>query len=426
MKRFLLFYFIFFCFHLAYPQSLVKVGDGYSGTSVNTTVFRKCSVVSFGDYQYTSYYDQEGYVVVGKRFTSSEKWEIRRTQYKGNVKDAHNVISIMVDGEGYVHLSFDHHGNPLRYCRSVAPYSLTFGDEESMIGRDEEDVTYPEFYRMPDGELLFAYRSGSSGKGNMVLNKYDLRTHCWNRVKDVLIDGEGERNAYWQMCVDKQGVIHLSWVWREAWMVETNHDLCYARSVDGGYTWSKSDGTLYSLPITASNAEYIQMISQGSDLINQTSMTTDEEGHPFIATYWRAPNDSIPQYKMIWNDGDGWHTQQISQRTTPFSLSGGGTKMIPVARPQIAVRGGNVYCIFRDEEHRSKVSLSHTENVETGIWETTDLTDFSVEAWEPSYDTVLWQQGGPLHVFIQHTRQGDGEQAVQSPPTGVYIMEVAL
>jgi hypothetical protein len=28
--------------------------------------------------------------------------------------------------------------------------------------------------------------------------------------KDNLIDGEGKRNAYWQMAIDKKGFIHLS------------------------------------------------------------------------------------------------------------------------------------------------------------------------------------------------------------------------
>ena len=63
----------------------------------------------------------------------------------------------------------------------------------------------------------------------------------WERIQDVLIDGEGNRNAYWQMHVDENGIIHISWVWRETWMVETNHDLCYAQSADGGHTWRKSD-----------------------------------------------------------------------------------------------------------------------------------------------------------------------------------------
>ena len=79
------------------------------------------------------------------------------------------------------------------------------------------------------------------------MNRYSLKDHKWARVQDVLIDGEDKRNAYWQLYVDEKGTIHLSWVWRETWQVETNHDLCYARSFDNGVTWYKSDGEQYKL-----------------------------------------------------------------------------------------------------------------------------------------------------------------------------------
>ena len=38
-------------------------------------------------------------------------------------------------------------------------------------------------------------------------------------MQDVLIDGKSA-NAYWQLYMDKAGAIHLSWVWRETWMVK--------------------------------------------------------------------------------------------------------------------------------------------------------------------------------------------------------------
>lgn len=78
---------------LCYPQHLVEVGKGYSCTSVNTTVFRNNSLITHGDEQYISYYDAEGYLVLGKRKLNSELWTLHRTQYRGNVKDAHNIIS---------------------------------------------------------------------------------------------------------------------------------------------------------------------------------------------------------------------------------------------------------------------------------------------------------------------------------------------
>ena len=182
----------------------------------------------------------------------------------------------------------------------------------------------------------------------MVMNRYDVASGKWSRVHDILIDGEGKRNAYWQMCTDSKGTIHLSWVWRETWLVETNHDMCYARSTDGGKTWQRSDGTAYRLPITMATAEIAWPIPQKSELINQTSMTTDPDGRPLIATYWREQGDSIPQYRLVSHDGKGWHMETVGRRTMPFSLAGGGTKMIPIARPRVVSDGKKLIYIFRD------------------------------------------------------------------------------
>lgn len=409
----------------AHAQRLIEVGKGYSRTSVNTTVFRNSPLVTNGNIQYISYYDADGFLTLGKRKLTDTQWTLKRTQYRGNVADAHNVISMAVDGDGYLHLAFDHHGNQLNYCRSTAPGSLSVGDKEPMTGNNESDVTYPEFYRLSGGDLLFAYRSGASGKGNLVMNRYDRETRTWTRVQDVLIDGEGERNAYWQLYVDDAGVIHLSWVWRETWMVETNHDLCYARSTDNGKTWQKSNGENYTLPIRQDNAEYACHIPQNSELINQTSMTADAEGHPYIATYWREQGDSVPQYRLVWHDGSQWHTSQIMNRSQPFTLKGGGTKMIPISRPRIVADGGKAWLFFRDAERGSKVSMAYTDNLTQKTWQVKDLTDFRVEAWEPSLDLELWKQQRKVHLFVQTTHQGDGERTVAVEPTPVYVLEVS-
>lgn len=424
MKRILLLTFLLISVSaVCLSQRLVEVAKGYSCTSVNTAVFRNNSLVTHKGEQYISYYDAEGYLVLGKRKLKSKKWTIHRTQYKGNVKDAHNIISMMVDGEGYLHVSFDHHGHKLNYCRGIAPGSLELGEKVPMTGVDEGNVTYPEFYPLSGGDLLFAYRSGSSGRGNLVMNRYSLKNHAWTRVQDVLIDGENQRNAYWQLYVDEKGTIHLSWVWRETWHVETNHDLCYARSFDNGVTWYQSNGEKYQLPITASNAEYACRIPQNSELINQTSMSADADGKPYIATYWREPGSDVPQYRIVWNDGKTWKYRQVTDRKTPFSLKGGGTKMIPVARPRIVVEDKEIFYIFRDEERGSRVSRAHTTDVSHGKWSVTDLTDFS---WMPGNRLMipeLWKERWKLHLFVQHTRQGDGERTAEIEPQMIYVLE---
>ena len=132
------------------------IGLGWSNNSVNTVIFRNSALTTFKGVQYTAYYDPEGRVVLAKRKLNAQKWDTLITPYSGNVKDAHNDISIAIDSDGYLHMSWDHHDTRLRYARSKMPYSLELGQEKAMTGKEEEKVTYPEFHNLPEGKLLFA------------------------------------------------------------------------------------------------------------------------------------------------------------------------------------------------------------------------------------------------------------------------------
>ena len=114
--------------------------------------------------------------------------------------------------------------------------------------------------------------------------------------------------------------------------VYKRQDINYA--ADGGlyaelvqnrdFEYSSKDG---SHPVSYTHL-YACRIPQNSELINQTSMSADAGGHPYIASYWRDPDSDVPQYRIVWHDGQMWHSRPVSGRTTPFSLKGGGTKMI--------------------------------------------------------------------------------------------------
>ncbi|AXY77893.1 neuraminidase [Paraflavitalea soli] len=403
------------------------IADGWANNSINVVVFRKNSLVTHDGWQYTAFYDQDRYVVLGKRKQGAAQWQLKRTPYQGNTADAHNTISLMVDGDGYLHLSWDHHNNALRYCRSSSPGSLELTDKMPMTGQLEERVSYPEFYKLPNGNLLFLYRNGQSGQGNLVINQYDRHTKKWSSLHSNLIDGEGQRNAYWQACVDTKGTLHLSWVWRETPDVASNHDLAYARSKDGGLTWEKSTGEKYLLPITAATAEYACRIPQKSELINQTSLYADGKGMPYIATYWREAGSAVPQYHVVYANGKQWQVQDLGFRTTPFSLSGGGTKRIPISRPQVMVwrtgRRITAALVFRDAERNDKVSVAIKNDITKGAWQVTDLTTESVGSWEPTYDTEWWKQKGILQLFVQKVEQVDGEGKANIPPQPIQVLE---
>jgi hypothetical protein len=414
--------------HVARPSTrLVRVGEGWARNQVNAVIFRRNSVVSHGRRQYVAFYDAEARVVLAKRSLGTTRWELKRTQYKGDAVDAHRSISIAVDGAGFLHVVWNQHDSPLQYTRGVRPGSLELSAQTPMLGEREARVTYPEFYKLPGGGLLFLYRDGASGGGNLVLNRYDAKAGRWARLQDRLIDGEGERNAYWQATVDGRGHVHLSWVWRETPDVMTNHDLCYAKSEDGGKTWMKSTGEPYRLPIKAGTAEYVLRIPQGSELINQTSMTADGRGRPYVVSYWRPEGTSVPQYQLVYHDGRLWRSVQVTRRTTPFSLSGRGTRRIPVSRPQVVVRERRgrpeVFVIFRDAERGERVSVAACRRLPRADCAVSDLSEEPFGMWEPTYDPEVWRTRGELHLFVQRVGQGQGETTEDIPAQPVSILE---
>lgn len=414
----------------AVTTKLSVVGKGWSENSVNATIFRKNSVVSSTNYQFVAYYDSTAHVVIARRKHGSDSWELNQTQYTGNVRDAHNVISLMVDGAGYLHMSWDHHNNQLHYCRSLQPEGLAMGEMQSMVGENEKLVSYPEFYAMADGGLLFAYRDGGSGNGNLVLNRYNLATQSWSRLQTNLIDGEGQRNAYWQMYVDHLGTIHVSWVWRETPDVHSNHDMCYACSKDGGHSWQKSTGEEYQLPINSETAELVKAIPQGSNLINQTSMTTDRDGNPFIATYYKEAGDSCTQFHIIYRHDGLWKSSVATNRSLDFELGGVGSRSIPISRPQLMiVKRGNeqqLVLIYRDEEVGNNVVMATSTLADQLNWTSQIISPYPVDRWEPSYDSELLKKQNKLDIYFQRVAQGQAETSVALKPQDVGVLEVKI
>ena len=154
-------------------------------------------------------------------------------------------------------------------------------------------------------------------------------------------------------------------------------------------------------------------------------MSADSRGYPYIVTYWRNTDSKVPQFRVVWYNGNEWKQQQVTNRVTPFTLSGGGTKMIPVSRPRIVISPKDqIKVIYRDIERGNKVTVATTSDLNRAKWKLKDMTDFPVGAWEPTFDTELWRLKHKLHVFVVNTAQGDGEKSVDLPAQPVYILEI--
>lgn len=388
------------------------VPDGFAGSSVNVLAGLQHSLLTHGDTQYAAFYAADSTLMLAKRPRGATTWTTQRTAYTGRTADAHNHVALGVDGDGVLHLAWDHHNNALNYARGIAPGSLELGPREPMTGQLESRVTYPAFLSLPDGDLLFFHRDGGSGRGNLVLSRYRVRDRAWSRVHANLINGEGVRSAYPACTVDSQGRLHLAWVWRATPDVATNQDLAYARSPDGGATWTSVDGAPLAVPFTATTADYALRIGPNRSLMNPPSLAVDQAGRPLLANYWTPEGSDIPQYHLVHHDGTAWRITQVTQRTTPFTLAGGGTKNPPISRSVLVTRSSPgdtaAMLLYRDDERGGRIVAASSPDLLNPVWTFTELTAGSVGAWEPSRDPVAWARDGELHLLVQAVTQRDG------------------
>ena len=281
------------------PSRIIELGNAYASTTVNTTIFRHHGVVTHGDWQFTAYYTSDtAFKVVGRDLRNNE---IQSATIEGQFKtaDVHNCISLGVDSDGYVHISYDHHGVALNYRRSLAPHNVTaWSDTLPMTGINEGRVTYPYFLMQPatassPERLLFLYRHGGAGNGDGCLKVYDSSTQRWTDLCERFVKGMEQvpwtSNAYWNHpAFDRDGNLLLSWVWRVNQKASANADFIFnhnhgfAKSPDG-VRWFTSHGVGLSLPMTQVNSEVIWPTPAGATIANQCSSAVDSNGYLHIA-----------------------------------------------------------------------------------------------------------------------------------------------
>ncbi|HVK06858.1 MAG TPA: BNR repeat-containing protein [Armatimonadaceae bacterium] len=415
------------------PFQRLPLGEAYASNTVNATVFRVNALTTRGGTQYATWYAPGGAVVVASRPVEGDRWDFHEIKDAvGNVKDAHNGVVVGVSSDGHLHLAYDHHANPLRYRVTTNPGDIrSFGPVRPMTGRTESRVTYPQFIDAPDGTLLFFYRDGHSGAGRLCLNRYDPEQRgTWEALHHPLIDGADECNPYgWRPAFGPDGSLHVAWCWRDTSDARTNHDICYARSDDGGRTWKRGDGTPQPLPITPANADVADPVPTGSNLLNQCGATVDAQGHPHLAHY-HSDASGVPQYVHLWHDGSKWERHFVSKRSHAFNLGGTGTLKIPMSRPEIAAQAnGDLWVITRDNEaggdrirlYRGRLADRYRTWTPYDVAVGTDLGE-----WEPTYDVARLRQSGVLSMFVLPCRQGDHETVTDFGPQEAAVLEVRL
>lgn len=271
-------------------------------------------IVTFGDYQYTVYWDADRVMAMARRDLRNDSVQtVRMPDFTLKADDRHRNTCLGVSAaDGRLHLSWDHHNDPLRYTKTRAGF-LTEPSEQisleeiepaqSMLADPtlEQQVTYPRFFTDPQGTLFCFYRIGGSGNGDNYLHRYNAGEATWTRVGMVFShlgtyapwSNSTSRCVYLHdLLFDSKGRLHATWTYREtgaSWA--SNHDLHYAYSDDGGATWRNNAGRQIA---DLAAGDPIELADPGivvweipvySWLMNAGCMGFDSKDRPHVLTY---------------------------------------------------------------------------------------------------------------------------------------------
>ncbi len=410
--------------HQVGPDCVVKTDDNI--WSVSWASFDQDKVVSYGDYQYALYWDEDLVLTLVRRNLKTNGFQQLRMEDfvlaaglpKEYAKDGHrNVVLGISPGDGRLHLSWGHHNDNLFYTRSVKGFVTSppatisaddFEPEQPLAPNEPKSVTYPRFVNDNKDKLYFFCRNGIAGAGDIAFFEYNATNGTWSLIADQLLSSKGfypdwgekgshNRNAYMNdLLFDGNGRLHLTWLWREwdenpdkraRWhrSYASNHDLNYAYSDDYGRTWKNNAGVQIA---DTRRGERISIDSEGivvwkippfSWMLNQCGMTLDSHNNPHVATVhmekvFKPENlqtmtdklDPTQRYRQnyyhYWRDDDG--TWHRSQPLKQYAYH---------ARPAIVAAPDDTIIIFFQTGGRGIRCHTALANDNWSRWQTAQL-----------------------------------------------------
>ncbi|KAF9495547.1 hypothetical protein BDN71DRAFT_1506683 [Pleurotus eryngii] len=373
---------------------------------LNGESFQQDALVTFNGYQYAVFWEASErnasirHVVVARRVVGGEFEKLVLGDYGQVEDDGHDVISLGISQtDGSLHLIFDQHDNDLRYRSSTlgvatSPTQTTWSADVlftssilnflpglSSIDKPTHfsNVTYPRFLDIPrqaqklipgigaggTPDLLLELRVGRSGLGDDWLYHYypaDKNTNQggrWVEVGKYLL-GVNNNPYINGLDFDLQGNLHTTWTYRDFINdtgkdvavqagpngPENNHDLNYAYSSDGGYTWKNTWGQAVAnvhaptIPSTAEASSEVRRIgnlppgtpiaptSPGivvfgipkfGGILNQEAQTVDSAGRVHVLN--RENGTGVEQWFHYWRTSSSDKFTSGYWIRTPLPLS---------------------------------------------------------------------------------------------------------
>ncbi|NJL70295.1 MAG: hypothetical protein HC888_01195 [Candidatus Competibacteraceae bacterium] len=208
-------------------------------------------IVSFGDKTHVSWLDSdaEGFQVrIRTLDRSTGEWS--PTYTVGPAYDNHGGPALVVDSEGYLHITYGPHGPiqvPMRYRRSLLPNDASAWTKEEQFAHAS---TYPTMVCAPDDTLILTVRQSHRSKPWTVDVWTRPKNGSWTGPREILrseVNGYSHFHESLAWSPDRSR-LHLTYRQNHGDSPRDSFYVGYLYSPDLGKTWKRADGSTAPLP----------------------------------------------------------------------------------------------------------------------------------------------------------------------------------
>jgi hypothetical protein len=303
----------------------VEIDYVWSGTKVEFS-----AAYSQGKY-YVAYYNADRAFTIAEVDPISEGVRRMTLPNKFDGWDSHNYTMIESDESNNLIVSGNMHATKLVYF--LIDRNTFSIKSRTMIGRDEDRVTYPTLLRF-DNRILFLYRDGGSGDGAWLANEW--RKGQWSRLGAIFSGSSkiGHVSAYPTRFVKSpDGFAHVATVWRRTPDVATNYVITYAKTRDFR-AWISHTGQNLTSPLDPDDSDVVISTGESAGLTNNPQIAISPDGRPVI-TYTAYNQGGVNTVYLAQPDGSSWKSTSVATAAARIEISGFGS--IPASSAGSAV-----------------------------------------------------------------------------------------
>lgn len=238
--------------------------------------------------------------------------------------DAHRNPTILVDEVGYICVFFGAHGHPTKVVKSASPYDIS--QWVTVADIEDKGTSYPQPWQLNRGEMFVSYRQSPG----WCYRKSTDGAASWQPPVNLIKFGSA---AIYLVSIAETGAyprkLHIAWSKmgggspeeiRTKALWARRYNVYYAYSDDGGTTWKRRDGSVYSLPITEDAAELVHDCGEHGVWLKDIQL--DSAGTPYILFLDSNTATYETTWKVVTYSADGWRKSDVTTGDHMYDAGG--------------------------------------------------------------------------------------------------------